>query len=251
MPLFRQRPLMWLFWTATACWNLAALAVHQDSVWFDAVAFGQIAVASGWLTLGKTHRLGRASLLIASLAASVAPDVVRTYDNEFLPVWRHVLGSLILLAAATSSLTACWVIFESATSTASRTARKIGQFPLAEIFGWTTVVAIVIVMTRAALFSHVDQENAVAAFSICAALAGIMAGLLLPWGERLIPQLLVAATIIAGLGAATNYLASPWAACGFVLTWALIQRFERAPAESPKRVEVEASASPTAMSQQN
>ncbi|HMO83923.1 MAG TPA: hypothetical protein PKC18_03280, partial [Lacipirellulaceae bacterium] len=169
-----HRPLIWLFWIAAACWNGVALLVNQESAWFDAVAGGQVAVASAWLALGHHRWLTRAAWVAAALAASIAPDFLRSHGNAFFPLWRYLLGTYLLLACGTAATMRLWTWLERRTADGPPASRQPWRFPLAELFGWTIVVALAAVGIRSAAFHHVDRHGAVIYLALAAASAGLV-----------------------------------------------------------------------------
>jgi hypothetical protein len=155
MYAFRHRPLTWLFLIALACLNVVALATDFRHDWYADLLAAQMYLAGGWLALGRTHRLARAGVFVAAILASVAPDYLA--GSGEMSVWSYVLGSLIFLASVTAA--ACWLFL--AVGRALRrepiALRRMWQFPLAEIFGWMILVAVVATVLPAATFRHLMQ----------------------------------------------------------------------------------------------
>ena len=112
MPSFRQHPLTWLFLIATACVDAVALATDHESAWANALVLGQLLAVSGWLVVGKSHRLARAGVTVAAVGLLTAPDFFvgrRRGDMYADLVWPHVQGLLITTSAATAALTWAWL----------------------------------------------------------------------------------------------------------------------------------------------
>lgn len=161
MHAFRQRPLTWLFWIATFCLDMVALSTDNESHAANALALGQLFVASGWLVLGRSHRLVRAATFVIAIGLLTAPDyVIPRLGSRFHVdlVWPNVLGMLIVMGLATAVMTFLWLNLARLTSRGLKEFRlSHWQFPLAELFGWMIVVAVASAGLRLADFSTMDN----------------------------------------------------------------------------------------------
>lgn len=160
MPSFRQRPLTWLFFIATACINVVGLASDREATWFDAVALGQIVVAGAWLVLGQSHRLARAAVFVAAIEAIALPDVLADRRRSFIVEGPYVLGAVVAWGAAAAAFTALWQWLGHAAlaGTSPRSTHKL-RYPLAEILGWMTIVAVVAATLPRANFRYLLNVN--------------------------------------------------------------------------------------------
>jgi hypothetical protein len=161
MPSFRDRPLTWLFFFATACLDLVALATNHETKWADGLLLGQLFVVGVWLALGHSHRLARAGVAVAAVVLFVAPDYVIEIRKS-VPVdsmvWPHVLGWILVAVAVSSAVSGALsmlgrLLFGPATEAPARR----WQFPLAEIFGWMIVVAVTATLLQASRFDYFFQ----------------------------------------------------------------------------------------------
>ena len=180
MKSFRQRPLTWLFWIATACLDVAALATTHEATLPNAIALGQLFVASGWLIIGRAHRLVRAGIFVATLWALTLPDFIvpRLRGGHYADlVWPHVSATYIAMAVATAAWTWCWLAMARVTSwRLPPSPRFAWQFPLAEIFGWMIIVAVGSVGVRLADFSLLNEG--IKEFALDLALTAVAGGIL-------------------------------------------------------------------------
>jgi hypothetical protein len=170
MPAFRQRPLSWLFLIATACLDVLAVGTNHEAPWVDGVVLGQIIVVSAWLVLGRSHRLARAAVFVAAIALVASPEILRGHVRgaAFQAFVRSfVLGSTIAIALVTSALVAFWhgVARVAFGADPVRAARR-WQFPMVEIFGWMTIVALAAVGVRQSDFAHLAHGTWELAFVI-------------------------------------------------------------------------------------
>ncbi len=158
----RHRPLTWHFWIATACLDAIAVARDHEASLANALVLGQLFVASGWLILGRPHRLARAGVLATTIGLLSLPDFIfpRLRGGFYRDlVWPHVLAMLIVMAAVAAFMTWLWWSMAKLTSFEPRQARTgKRQFPLAEVFGWMIVVAVGSLAIRWADFSQIDDS---------------------------------------------------------------------------------------------
>lgn len=225
----RQKPLAWMFWTAAALWNVVALVANYESAWFDAVAAGQVLVASGWLATGGGLMLGRAALVALAVAVSVLPDYVRSAGNASFPLWQFVLAALLLLAASTALVTACWSRLGAAGRRGLARVRPWPRFSVADALGWTLLVAVVCAALPRTQWVHLDAAETAACGLLALAAAGIMVSLAPTPDQRRGPRLLAAAATGLAMALATALGRSIWGPCAFVLAWAVVHRLEASP----------------------
>jgi hypothetical protein len=149
MPSFRQRPVTWLFWLATACLDLLAVSTDYRSHWFAILALAQVVVVGGWLALGRAHRLARAGAFITMILAMTAPD--KLLGPAESSDWRWVLGALIGIGSLTA--TAALIELELLTALGAIKRRKTPwRFSVVELLGWMIVVAVAATAWREANF---------------------------------------------------------------------------------------------------
>ena len=183
MPAFRQQPLTWLFFIATACLDAIALATNNESVFADSLVLGQLFIASGWLVLGRSHRLVRAAIFVTAIGMLTTPDYViaRLRSRHYVDLlWPHVLAVLMLLGLATVMATLWWLAMARLTSRGFSAFRRADwQFPVAEIFGWMIIVAVASLAVQRADFSLINGPRDVALGLATTTLAGAIMALTL------------------------------------------------------------------------
>lgn len=183
MPSFRERPLTWLFLIATLCLDAMALSTNNESHFANGLALGQLFVASGWLVLGRAHRLARAAVFICVIGLLTAPDYIipRLKSNFYVDLtWPVILALLIAMGVSTVANAALWLGLARLTSRGLKEFRRAHwQFPLAELFGWTIIVAVASVGMRLADFSYMDDPKDIATGFGLTYLAGAMMALIL------------------------------------------------------------------------
>jgi len=236
MLAFRQRPLTWLFFVALACLNVVALAGNFESNWYSDLIVAQVFVAAGWLALGRAQRLARAGALVAVLLASVLPDYF--WDPPSSNVWRYMLGSLIVLAAATTASCWGWMFAARAISRRRASLAEACRFSVAEILGSMIVVAVGSIFARQAVFSHLGQPDAywvhlVVASSVAALLMTVF---LYPtplgdWGGAAVAMIAIAAAAVyfSRLAPLSDFQ-SLLRAYAVVAVWVVVQRLDARPA---------------------
>jgi hypothetical protein len=249
MPSFRQRPLTWLFLIATASLDAAALATDNESGFANALALGQLFIASGWLVVGRSHRLIRAAVFVSAIGLLTAPDYVipRLRGRFYIDlVWPHLLGMLIAMGLAAAAAAWWWLAMARLTSRGLKEFRRADwQFPLAELFGWMIVVAAASAGVRLADFSLIDSPQEIGLGLAMTALAGaIMALLLGDYQEvrrsRALVAKIEAACLIVGLIVLLAAALPPDAravsagALGYTACCAIVVNIDRRGASRPK-----------------
>lgn len=139
MPAFRQRPLTWLFWIATASLNVVGLFRYPEAEWFSALLWAQLYLIAGWAAVGGGHRLARgAALATMPLAMAFVVHVSQRSVNEGPAVLAISLVFAGLMFIATLTFSA---ILRSLPKQ-QKAIRPPWQISLSEILGWTIVVAL-------------------------------------------------------------------------------------------------------------
>ena len=242
MHFFRTRPLTWLFFAATSCLDAIALATDNESDFANSLALGQLFIASGWLVLGRSHRLIRAAVFVSTVGFLTAPDfVIPRLRGGFYAdlVWPHILGMLIAMGLATAAATLLWLVIARLTShTPAAIPLADWQFPVAELFGWMIIVAVASVGVRLANFSLIDDPKEAALGLALTTLAG--AGMALSLGdynEGGRSHTALAKNLAAGLiGVNVLVLASSLprdaravaaGALGYTACWVIVMRLDR------------------------
>jgi hypothetical protein len=209
MPGFRQQPLTWLFFLATACLDAVALSLDHESTFANSLVLGQLFVASGWLVLGRSHRLARAAIFVATIAALTLPDYALArlrHRPDVDYIWPHVLAVLILMGIATVATTLCWTTIARLTSRGLRPFQRADwQFTVAELLGWMIVVAVVCVGVQRADFSLIDGPKDITLGLGAAMIAGAVMTLAVDESSRR-PRSIAFAAVLAGLIVTVNAL---------------------------------------------
>ncbi len=237
MPSFRERPLTWLFWIAAACLDVAALATDHEADFPNALVLGQLFVASGWLIVGRVHRLARAGVLVTTIALLTMPDFIvpRLRGGHYGDlVWPHIAALYMAMSASTALWTWLWLTIARGTSSGARRTRPAKwQFPLAEVFGWMIIVAVGSVGARRADFSLLDDPKGLALAGALTAVAGaIMALGIGAYGRGTKVRAILAAgflILFVGslvLGLSREELAVAVGALAFVGVWVVVQRLD-------------------------
>ena len=156
MYAFRERPLTWLFLFATGCVSLVLSgADREEKVAIIALLFGESFVLGGWLVLGRSHRLLRGGMFVAGSLAVALLATIAFYEPPYYPfhrAWAISIGAVAVLAGSAAVMTLGWKMLLGWLSR-SRDESVGGsrwQFPVAELFGWTIVVAVASAAMRAA-----------------------------------------------------------------------------------------------------
>jgi hypothetical protein len=166
MPSFRQRPLSWLFLIATICVDLVAVTVDdEEELWILAMLFGQSFVVGGWLALGQSHRLLRGGGFVAGVLALALLAAVGFFEPlifTFQTAWAQSIGAVAILAGAAAVMSWGWdaLLRRLPQQRHESGAAARWQFPVAELFGWTIIVAVASAFMRLATFSEVGTNPA-------------------------------------------------------------------------------------------
>ncbi len=183
IPMFRDRPLTWLFIAATICVDLVLIELGdigsylQSGFWL-----GQMAVLGAWFAVGKSHRLARASVVLGGVAFLTLIACYRRVDHVTAANW----GSLFRITAWNCLFAFCCALFcRIFVQRFCRKCRieqrwKAPRFPLIELFGWTIIVAVGSVLSRPAIKVNVQYNwFRVLTMGLSAAVVGMMAALFL------------------------------------------------------------------------
>jgi hypothetical protein len=250
MPSFRDRPLPWLFVIATAWLDAIALPIDNESAFSNSLVLGQLCIAGGWVVLGQTHRLVRAATFVAAIGLLSAPDYVlpRLRSRDYVDlVWPHVMAELILLGVAIIVVTFWWLSMARLMSRGlSRFRRADWQFPVAEMFGWTIIVAIASIGMQRADFSLVTGPRDVALAIATATVAGAIMALSLgdhnegrrvsgTFAALLALGIIMLNVIVLAIALPVDQHIVIAGALAYTACWALVLRLDRraAPADRP------------------
>ncbi len=247
MPAFRQQPLTWLFFLATACLDAVALTADNESSFANVLVLGQLFIASGWLVLGRSHRLARAAVFLATIGALTLPDyaIARLRHRQDVDLWPHVLAVLILVGLATAGATLCWLAMSRLLSRGLLPFKRSDwQFPVAELLGWMIIVAVACAGMPRADFSLIDGPKDVALGVATATLAGaVMALALGDYNEgRRAPGTFAAvfAAVVITVNAVVLAVALPAngqrvvvGALAYAACWAFVRRMDGRVAAAP------------------
>ena len=146
--MFRDRPLTWLFFIATACVDLAMIlpTFHAPEVARGDLPrliflFGipaQLSLAAIWAAVGGGHRLARGAMLtLAVFLATLA-------TMRFPYAWQNLLSFYLLqaLLVASGSLLLNAGGWLRKWSPRNEQEKQKFQFSVIEMFGWTCLAAI-------------------------------------------------------------------------------------------------------------
>jgi hypothetical protein len=152
---FRAHPLTWLFLIATASIDAAAIARDFEQPWLAGLTMGQLYVASAWLALGRSHRLARAGVFVATILLLGSPDF---FLGNRASEWAFVMGTLI--SAGISTAVMCWIVasLRSRLERAATVSRGRWQVSIIEILGWMIIVAAASAVIPEVHFSHVTES---------------------------------------------------------------------------------------------
>ena len=149
MPTFRERPLTWLFLVATLCVDLVLVVIvaqERDTgvaIWPSiicmSVMLAQLSMVAAWAAIGISHRLARG----AALTIAVCLVTSFFFVSSFI-LWRELLTWFLLQGFVVWCATLMMRVAGLLKGWPSLAAKEkqIFQFPLIEMFGWTTIVAI-------------------------------------------------------------------------------------------------------------
>ncbi len=244
MPTFWQRPLTWLFLIATACVDVVGLSAGREAAWFDGLLLGQIIVVGAWWALGQSHRLARAAIFVAAMGAFALPDFLADRSRSFIHEGPFVLGAIVALGIAAAVLTWCWQSLCRKTFGRARPVSSPGwRYPMAEILGWMTVVAVAVAALQHAYFRHLLDMGGDAAFGL-AFLAAVTCVVALSlgdirkeaWPKGIVESAWLILIILAALAAPANMgsasrgsrIVDPvgLVACLYVGAWVLTQKLD-------------------------
>jgi hypothetical protein len=139
----RNRPLTRLFLTATVCLDVVIGLVElrylrMPGHMLVGLAVGQLWLVSGWLALGSAHRLLRGAVFVSAVIALTTALTWSTQSSWNL----NIVGfSLIAGAAAPTTAGAASLLRRVTNTELSRPTSPV-RFSIAELLGWTVVVAI-------------------------------------------------------------------------------------------------------------
>lgn len=239
VPTFYERPLTWLFGIAAICLDAVALSVDHEGDFATVLGLGQLLLASGWLVLGQSHPLARATWVIVAIAVLTAPDYVipRLRSGFYIDlVWPHVLGELIAGAAFTSAVAAGWLtVLRGFAGDDHHCLSRKPQFSLATLFGWMIVVAVASTGLRNADFSLIDDNltdlisGCGLALSAATAMAAALGAYRASWSTRMASLVVVASGAVMSLaaGVSRQVAAVHLGAWVFVVMWIVVTRLDR------------------------
>jgi hypothetical protein len=237
VPNFYHRPLTWLFWLAALSLDAVALSINYEGPFASALGLGQLFVVSGWLVLGKSHPLARASWFVAVLIVLVAPDYLvprwRSSMHQDV-VWPHVLALMTTAGAFTALATAVWSAFLWNVSTPEPQPPRKPQYSIAVLLGWMTVLALSTTCVRLADFSLLNEtpRDLVSGSGLAGAVAIFIAASIGPHRESWLARVLSAIGFIACIGVMAAAGVPPEAAAvavgalAFVVLWTIVVRID-------------------------
>jgi hypothetical protein len=220
MPSFRQRPLSWLFLIATICVDLVLVTIDdEEELWIVAMLFGQSFVVGGWLALGQSHRLLRGGGFVVGVLALALLAAVGFFEPPiftFQTAWAQSIGAVAVLAGAAAVMSWGW---DAVLRRLPQRRHEPGdavrwQFPVAELFGWTIIVAVASAFMRLATFSEAGTNPAEMASTLIFALVAALLMALFYAGRRSTS----ASSVIAAAAAVVAM---------FVLMPSFVPRFDR------------------------
>ena len=237
--MLREHPITTLLIVATVAGDLAAAnavdtLVADSGLVFLGLILGQAGCAAIWAATGETHRLARAGwfLLILGLLALVgARGDWGQWQNAIA-----VLGPYALIVIALIGCCRAAMLWHDRAQAASASVAR-WRFPVAELFGWTIIVALVCLITRNLEFIDLQSSGVPAALFLWAVTV-VLAWLLLRGNfiEHLILRLIglaLAAFISASLIDTFDFLGQKPAgvvALGqvfYVAAWLAIRRIDQ------------------------
>lgn len=207
MPTLRQRPLSWLFLIATICVDLVLVRVDdEEELWILVMLFGQSFVVGGWLALGQSHRLLRGGGFVAGVLALALLAAVGFFEPPFFTfqtAWAQSIGAVAILAGAAAVMSWGW---DALLRRLPQQRHDLGgaarwQFPVAELFGWTIIVAVASAFMRLATFSEAGTNPAEMASTLVFAFVAALLMALFYAGRRSnsASSILVAATAVVAM----------------------------------------------------
>lgn len=249
MPTFWQRPLTWLFLMATACIDAVGFSADPEAAWVDGFVLGQLIVVGAWFALGRSHRLARAATLIAVIGAFTLPDFLADHRGGFIITGPYLLGAVVVLSVSAAALTWGWqMLGRAAFGRAKPASSPSWRYPVAEILGWMTIVAVAVAAMQRAEFQFLLEMGREAGFAY-ASVAAITLVVVLSigdirktaWPNGIVESawLVLLATAVFVAPAVQSSGPTPRSvdpvnliACLYVGTWVITQLLE---SESPAR----------------
>jgi hypothetical protein len=190
MPTFSQRPLTWLFAIAYACVMAASLADPPRSEWAGAFLVVGIYIVGASAALSQRHRLARAAVFDAGVAAATL--AVFCWDG------LNDASIALILAMAVTPFIAALVTrrLVGLGATGKKTRQPAAwQISIIEVLGWMIVVAIASTALRFAdLGSLIDSYEG--SLWVHGGVVGVLAGLFLAPERRCDRVATVLATVI-------------------------------------------------------
>ena len=230
---FRQRPLTWLFWIATICLTAVGALKSNEATWFGLLLTGQLYVLSGWMGISQAHRLARGAVLVIAplwLTAMVLRSQ-RTPNGEEA---KTVLGVAMALGGIVFLATAIIAAILRLGPAQRTTNRSRWQISVAEILGWTIVVAIASWSVSHAMLPSWATIHGPLSMTLSAILAGTLISLFLapqPPHDRVSTAMatILVATYFAVMrweGVLSSELGAMAALLAFVGLWVLVVRLD-------------------------
>lgn len=202
----RRQLVTGLFVVASLCLDVVFLSLADVEAPMVAMLFGQSFAAGGWLVLGRAHRLTRGAAFVAANLWLAMLATLRFYEAPNYPqaeAWSSSLTSVAVLSGAAAAATFGWLYLLrwSWPRPSSAPAGKRWQFPLAELFGWTIVVAVASAALRFAKFAELgNQVGELIAMLLFSAVAALLMAMFLGTARRRGPaSAIVAAAAVAAL----------------------------------------------------
>lgn len=156
---FGQAPLAWLFCAATVILDVA-LWRHRVDVWvIVGAALAQISVAVTAAYRGQSHRLARASLVVAMLAflRLLSLDQAKSSDAAPTVFFTH----LVVYAAMLSAMFGCCELVAAARRWRRGSLRwPRPRFSVAELLAWMIIVAVASTLLRCSFDLRWDRIHA-------------------------------------------------------------------------------------------
>lgn len=141
MPTFRQRPLTWLFWIATACAIAVGAFKKPEAGWLAWLLTALLYVVSSWAAVSRAHRLARGAVLsvlpFAVALAVASHQRVATETPALLAYSLLIIGTTFVAARLTT------LLVRRLPGQPADCDCPLWQVSIAEMLGWTLVLAIV------------------------------------------------------------------------------------------------------------
>ncbi len=144
-PMFRNRPLTWLFFIATLCVDLAMVVPRFHSPGMGGVSmvfmFGipaQLSLVAIWGAIGRSHRLARGAVVTFAIFLATAATLQFPYSWQDLLTF-YLIHTLLVFGGTLVLRSLGWL--RRWPSLVDRKNEKF-RYSVIEMFGWTTIVAI-------------------------------------------------------------------------------------------------------------